>query len=441
MPGVRMAAALRRVVDSAVDAQKKGYAFVGSGCFFSAYLGRGERVQQSFDLEAGVQYAFLVGSDDREAPLRVAMFTEKRDAKGAPLSPRAFIEVTGTDFKDSRAGVKGKAILGFKPARTGRYTMTLVMDGKAAAPGAFCSMAVLQGGGGGVRAEAETLAAVCGTVLKRCADLAVRSGAASVAAGGARPAAGANAAAVAVDTAFHRGGGTWALYGWILGTGERIQSDPGLLGDGERLLMALSDDAAGDIDLNLLDGEGRILTGAEDPNDPRPEVRVRAEAGKKYALEVSRDASVNVDRPSLVVAAVLDLKGGDAEGTTPGAAASSSAPVRGAKFKGTWRDTRDGRDEQGQMDLTVGDDGVVSGTITSDYAGLRGPVTGRLDRATGDVDLTFHWETSPANDTVRVRGAIRLSEAGARLLGRLNMTATRTERTYAEAAVDLRRAD
>jgi hypothetical protein len=85
-----------------------------------------------------------------------------------------------------------------------------------------------------------------------------------------------------------------------------VQSDAGVLGAGERTVLALTDEGAGGLHLNLLDGAGRIVAGGdEDASSLRPQLRHRAKSGERYALEVGRDAAADAAEaaPALVVAA------------------------------------------------------------------------------------------------------------------------------------------
>jgi len=234
-----------------------------------------------------------------------------------------------------------------------------------------------------------------------------------------------------------------------------VQSDAGMLGAGERTVLALTDEGAGGLHLNLLDGAGRIVAGGDqDAPSPRPQLRHRAKSGERYALEVGRDAAADVAgaAPALVVAAVMDLDpagetasaadGASTEGRGSDAAARPPAgPIVGERFEGRWRDGRADYGEEGRLSLVVAPDGTLSGTITSDSAGQEGAIRGRIDRASGAVEFRFAWRSAP-KDAVTVRGRLWPGSghdgvSGARLSGALTMT-TSVGTTYAEAEADLK---
>jgi len=102
---------------------------------------------------------------------------------------------------------------------------------------------------------------------------------------------------------YHDHANQWAIYGSILKKGEESSITKMSMGAGLRVLAAVGDENASDIDLFFLDEDGDVIARDEKP-DATPIVSLRTRATQSYGLRVK---NMEARGATLVLTAVLQI--------------------------------------------------------------------------------------------------------------------------------------
>jgi hypothetical protein len=247
----RVMASMRKVGDD--------FGFDEGVCIMGAFLAPKATVAFDRPLRAGSAYVILGGGDN--------------DAEDLD------IEVLGPDGRVVARDVETNAVpvVRFTAPRSGTYTIRQKLY--KARSSSFCLLAVLRQGGWDVprsNLEAATTKLVSfGTAVDQTTPKAVT---------------------------FHDGANNWAVFGSVLRKGDQYTHTDLSLGTGQRVMLAVGDASARDLDLFILDSAGSLV-GKDDKPDALPIVRLDTRA-TTYSMRVKNADSRG---PTLVLAAILKL--------------------------------------------------------------------------------------------------------------------------------------
>ncbi len=262
VPGKYMRQALARVMRGARTVTDKGKFGLddGSSCFMGALLGVGKTVDTGMPLKGGEQYVFIGGGDDDVADMDLAVLNDTG-------------KIVATDVEDD-----ANPVVVFRPKSDGRYRVQMRLA-KSADKNSFCCYATLREAGIDVpvvnlNGSSTRLMSFCETIANK------RDGA-----------------------AFLDGEGEWALVGTILHERESFtQSGIDLTRDTPHAFVAVADGQAIDIDMVLVDADGKAFV-EDTEDDPNPMIFTSRSGSVGMKLINAKSKG-----PTLVLGAILKTK-------------------------------------------------------------------------------------------------------------------------------------
>jgi hypothetical protein len=262
VPGERMTEAGGRVMGTVrglSDVSKFGYD--GNITVMAAFIQPGKTTSMERQLTRGEEYMILGGGDDQTEDLDIEVVDVATDRV-----------IAKDDETDASPTVR------FTAPKSGKYKLRLTLF--KAKRGCFACMVVLRKGGFDVPKENLVKATARLIGLCNLVDSKIKG-----------------------DVTFHDPANQWALYGGIFEKGESLSITNLNMGNGRRVIVAAGDDNTKDIDLFLMDRNGKVLVKDED-DDPTPVLQWRTNNREAYGLKIKNAAGGR----SLILAAVLDLE-------------------------------------------------------------------------------------------------------------------------------------
>jgi len=259
--------AVGRVAIVGKAALAKGYQFLDIGTLFGTLLRNGQRVDETFQLQAGKRYAFIAGGDD--------------DARDVDL----YLYDSGGRLVGKDTDRTASAVVAFQPRVSGRYRVVLTLPSSRTNE-SFCALSVLttdRQHGFELRTESlldtlkslETSFQVVERVMEERGD--------------------------DVDLRFHSGTNTWLLMGAILHHKTAVGSDPKYFAPASYLGICVGEASCSDVNLYVRTPTGRTLVRGTDTG----KCSFAAFAGGSQDLLSLSMENAYSRRPSLVLSAVL----------------------------------------------------------------------------------------------------------------------------------------
>jgi hypothetical protein len=220
-----------RVTDNA-DIVKRvvGYGYADGVCVLAAWVDQGDSVSFIRPLSGGVSYTFLAAGD--------------KDAQVVNLE---ILDERSTNVLKSDGKKQADAVLEFTPAANANYTLRLSLSQSRKNYPCICVATILKKDG------FKLPLANLDTCSKKITDELTATDESLQKQFGKR-----------LD--FYKAKNQWALYGGVLKQGETLQVDNIALGQGPKGFIAVGDNNTQDVDLFLLDQNGRTVKSDESTN-------------------------------------------------------------------------------------------------------------------------------------------------------------------------------
>lgn len=260
-PGKHMAKAVANVMAAARTVNDlSDYGYDDGICILGAYVRRGASVSITQSLKADERYLLLGGGGD---------YAEDVDIHLLNADGREVASDTDTD---------ATPIVRYTPKYTGKYTLRLTLyKGRGSE---FCALAIMREDGWDV--PVSNLVKATGKCIAAGALINDEVGNAS----------------------FHEEPNQWAFFGAVMREGDLVSLTNMTMERRRHAFLATCDGVADDVDLFVLDNGGSVVAENVKP-DAVPLVLHRTGESSSYGVRLKNEQS---RRPSLVVAAILDLQ-------------------------------------------------------------------------------------------------------------------------------------